>query len=185
MKREFLQNLKVGDAPLSKEVIDAIMTENGADIEAAKKPYADYDTVKSQLEAARTTIEGLKGQDIETARQSAREWEEKYNTAVSDSAKKLADMEFNHSLEAAINAKKGRDAKAIIAMLDVEALKQSKNQSADITTAIDSLIKDKGYLFESNETPPPYSQGAGTDTGGAAGQFNFGFHGIRAHETGK
>lgn len=29
MKREFLQNLKVGDQPLSKEVIDAIMTENG------------------------------------------------------------------------------------------------------------------------------------------------------------
>lgn len=29
MKREFLQNLKVGDQPLSKEVIDAILAENG------------------------------------------------------------------------------------------------------------------------------------------------------------
>ena len=37
MKREFLQNFKVGDQPLSKEVIDAIMEENGRDIEAAKK----------------------------------------------------------------------------------------------------------------------------------------------------
>lgn len=36
MKREFLQNLKVGDASLSKEIIDAIMAENGRDIEAAK-----------------------------------------------------------------------------------------------------------------------------------------------------
>ena len=36
MKRDFLLNLKVGDQPLSKEVIDAIMAENGRDIERAK-----------------------------------------------------------------------------------------------------------------------------------------------------
>ena len=36
MKREFLQNLKVGETALTKEVIDAIMAENGRDIEAAK-----------------------------------------------------------------------------------------------------------------------------------------------------
>lgn len=39
MNREFLQNFKVGDQPLPKEVIDAIMDENGRDIEAAKKPF--------------------------------------------------------------------------------------------------------------------------------------------------
>ena len=43
MKREFLQNIKVGDAALPSEVIDAIMAENGRDVEAAKKPFADYD----------------------------------------------------------------------------------------------------------------------------------------------
>lgn len=37
MKREFLQNLKVGEEALPKEVIDAIMAENGRDIEAAVK----------------------------------------------------------------------------------------------------------------------------------------------------
>ena len=45
MKREFLQNFKVGEESLPKEVIDAIMAENGRDIQAAKdaavKPYAD------------------------------------------------------------------------------------------------------------------------------------------------
>lgn len=43
MKREFLQNFKVGDQALPKEIIDAIMDENGRDIEAAKKPFADMD----------------------------------------------------------------------------------------------------------------------------------------------
>ena len=37
MKREFLQNLKVGELSLTKEVIDAIMAENGRDIESAKQ----------------------------------------------------------------------------------------------------------------------------------------------------
>ena len=56
MKREFLQNFKVGDQPLSKEVIDAIMAENGRDIEAAKKPFADYDHLKTRMD----TIKFLK-----------------------------------------------------------------------------------------------------------------------------
>lgn len=185
MKREFLQNFKVGDTPLPKEIVDAIMDENGKDIEAAKKPYADYDTIKSQLETARTTLKGFEGQDIETVRKSAADWEEKYNTALSDSKNKIAEMEFKHSLEGAITAKKGRNAKAIIANLDVEALKKSKNREADINTALDELAKESSYLFESNETPPPYSNGAGTDPNAPSGQFNFGFTGIRAHETGK
>ena len=64
MKTEFLQNLKVGDQPLSKEVIDAILAENGRDIEAAKKPYADYDHIKEQLDEAQKTIKGFQDADI-------------------------------------------------------------------------------------------------------------------------
>lgn len=37
MKREFLQSLTVGDTALPKDVIDAIMAENGRDIELAKQ----------------------------------------------------------------------------------------------------------------------------------------------------
>lgn len=33
MKREFLQELRVGDLPLPKQVVDAIMAENGRDIQ--------------------------------------------------------------------------------------------------------------------------------------------------------
>ena len=52
MERKFLENLKVGDQPLTKEIIDAIMQENGRDIEAAKKPFEDYDHIKGQLKIA-------------------------------------------------------------------------------------------------------------------------------------
>ncbi len=37
MKREFLQSFKVGEQPLPKEIIDAIMAQNGQDIQQAKQ----------------------------------------------------------------------------------------------------------------------------------------------------
>lgn len=187
MKREFLSNLKVGDQPLSKEVIDAIMAENGRGIEAAKKPFADYDHLKTQLDEAQKTIQGFKDQDIEGIRKSAKDWEEKYNQAVKDHEAKLADMAFDRKIEEAITGAKGKNAKAIKALLDVDTLKASKNQDADIKAAMDALQKDSGYLFGDEGNPPPYSAGAGTGGAGDpnAGAFNFGFTGIRAHETGK
>ena len=164
MKTEFLQNFKVNDQPLSKEIIDAILAENGRDIEAAKKPFADYDTIKSQLGEAQKTIKGFQdsGAGIESVRKSAKEWEDKYNAAVSESNQKIADMAFDHALEAAITGANGRNAKAIRALLDVDTLKSSKNQEADIKAALEAVQKDNGYLFDDGSTPPPYAGGTGT-----------------------
>ena len=188
MKTEFLQNLKVGDQPLSKEVIDAIMAENGRDIEAAKKPFADYGHLKTQLDEAQKTIKGFQdqGNDIEAVRRSAKDWEEKYNQAVKDHETKLAEMAFDKDIEEAISKAKGKNAKAIKALLDVDTLKKSTNRAADIDAALKAVAKDNDYLFDDGGNPPPYSPGAGT--GGLGGKdtgFNFGFTGIRARETGK
>lgn len=166
MKREFLQNLKVGDQSLSKEVIDAIMAENGRDIENAKAPFADYDTLKSQLAEAQKTIKGFQdqGADIEAVRRTAKEWEDKYNQAVADHNQKMTDMAFDRALETAITGAKGRSVKAIRALLDVDALKGSKNQEADIKTALEAVQKENGYLFDTGATPPRYAPGTGTGT---------------------
>ena len=162
MKREFLQNFKVGDQPLSKEIIDEIMAENGRDIEAAKKPFADYDTIKSQLSEAQKTISGFKEQDIDTIKQSAKDWEKKYNDAIAESNRKIADMEFSHALDAAITGAKGKSTKAIRALLDIDTLRSSKNQETDIKAALEALRKDSGYLFDDGKTPPPYAGKTGT-----------------------
>ena len=177
MKREFLQNLKVGDQPLSKEVIDAIMSENGRDIEAAKKPFADYDTIKSQLDEAQKTIKGFQDQDIEGVRKSAKDWEEKYNQAIEDHKQQMANMAFDRSLDDAIAGVKGKNAKAIKALLDVESLQKSNNQEADIKAALEALKKDSGYLFDA-EAAPPYAPGAGT--GGFTGKYDSQTAAIRA-----
>lgn len=172
MKREFLQNIKVGDQALPKEVIDSIMEEYGRGINAEKAKYADYDTVKTQLDEAQKTIKGLQEQDIEGVRKSAKEWEEKYNQAIADHKQQMADMAFDQSLDSAISGAKGRNAKAIKALLDMEALKKSTNQDADIKAALESLKKDSAYLFEDPSKAPPYAPGAGAGTGVYSGKYD-------------
>ena len=186
MKREFLLNFKVAGAQLPAEVIDAIMAENGRDIEAAKKPFADYDSIRDQLQTAKDSLKAFEGMDVQKLQGQIAQLQA--DLAAKDAAHQteLANMAFDRALDDAITGAKGRNSKAIKALLDLEALKGSKNQANDITAALEGLKKDSGYLFEDAGTPPPYSAGAGT--GGVGGQntgFNFGFTGVRAHDTGK
>ena len=168
MKREFLLNFKVNEQPLPKEIIDAIMAENGRDIQQAKdtavQPYADYDDLKGQLATANTTIQNLQAQqgDGLVDGKSAQQWKEAHDQAVANHGKELDSIKFQHTLEQAITGAKGRNTKAITAMLDVEALKGSEDQQAAITAALEDLKKDSGYLFDTEGTPPPYAGGTGT-----------------------
>ena len=155
MKREFLQSFSVGDMPLPKEVIDAIMAENGRDIQKVKANFADYEDIKEKLS---------KLQQDQSFEEAAKEWEEKYNRAVEDHKKELAQMVFDRTLHKSIGKCKGRNAKAITALLDVEALQASENQTDAIEEALENLKKDCRYLFE-GDVPPPYARGTGAYQG--------------------
>lgn len=162
MKREFLQNFKVNEQPLPKEIIDAIMDENGRDIEAAKKSFADYDSIKEQLQTAKDGLKAFEGVDVAQLQSKIADLQGELNAKDTEWQGKLADMAFDHALESAITGANGRNAKAIRALLDVETLKGSKNQEADIKSALEGLKKDSGYLFDDGQTPPPYAGGTGT-----------------------
>ena len=161
MKRDFLQNLKVGEEPLPKEVIDAIMDENGRDITKAKadavKPYADYQTIKDEYQR-------LKDQQSDNMidGKTAQQWKEAHDQAVEAHKKELEGVTFQHTLDAAITGAKGRNTKAITAMLDLDALRGSEDQPKAIKEALEKLKKESDYLFETEGTPPPYARGTGT-----------------------
>lgn len=165
MKREFLQNLKVGEEALPKEVIDAIMAENGRDITAAKeaavKPYVDYQTIKEENER-------LKGQQSNNLvdGKTAQQWKEEHDNAVSAHQKELGNIKFQNVLDAEIAGAKGKNAKAITALLDVETLRGSEDQRQAIKAALEGLKKDSGYLFDTEQAPPPYAPGTGAPGGG-------------------
>lgn len=169
MQREFLQNLKVGDAPLPKEVIDAIMAENERDIENAKKPYADYDGIKEQLDTAKASLKAMEGVDVKDLHGQIAKLQGDLAAKDQEYQGKLADMAFDGALKVAIASAKGRNAGAIIGALGPEkitALKRSKDQTKDIAAALGELKKDSAFLFDTGETPPPYSHGAGGPSGG-------------------
>ena len=124
MKREFLQNLTMGDQPLTKEVIDAIMEEHGKSVQKAKV------------------------------------WQEKYEQADAQFQAQLQQVRFEHLLETAITKAGGRNARAITALLDMEAL-QNSGDSAAVDAALGQLKDQCGYLFEDLQTPPPYAANTG------------------------
>ena len=64
MDTKFLQSLRVGEQPLPKEVVDAILVENQRDVEAAKKPFLDYEAIKEQLAAAKEGLKAFEGVDV-------------------------------------------------------------------------------------------------------------------------
>ena len=148
MKREFLQAFKVGDSPLPKEVIDAIMEENGRDINNAKaaavKPYEDYEAIRQENDRlkADSLADGM----------TAAQWKEK-----------LAQVEFENVLHAAISSLGGRNAKAITALLELDTLSKSENRQEAICAALENLKLSDGYLF-AQDAPPPYARGTGAHT---------------------
>lgn len=170
MKKEFLQNFKVGGQALPDDVIQAILDENGRDVEAAKAPYADYDSIRDQLDIAKKTLKSFEGVDVNDLRGKIATLQNDMAVKESDYQGKLADMAFDHALERAITGAQGRNAKAIRALLDVDTLKASKNQEADIKSALDALKKDSGYLFDDGTKPPPYA--ANTGLGGGGGSYD-------------
>ena len=171
MKREFLQNIQVEGKPLTKEIIESIMEEYGKGITAEQAKYSDYETVKSQLSEAQKTIAGLQktGTTLEEAQKAAKDWEDKYNAAVKKHTQELADRDFYAAVEAGIIKAKGKNAKAIMALLDLDSLKGSKNQAQDIASALEACQKENGYLFGEAQTPPPYAAGTGASGGAASG----------------
>ena len=171
MKRKFLE-----DMGLTKEQVDGIMAENGTDIEAAKKDLEQVKTeleqAKTQLQEANTTIDGFK--DYDQVKSQVEEYKTKYEQSRVEYEGKIADIQFGQSLEAAITAAGGRNTKAVKALLDVDSLKQSKDQTADIKAAIEACQKENTYLFGANEpinspvAPTGGAGGAGIDTNTAA-----------------
>lgn len=188
MKAEFLQNFKVGDTPLPKEVVDAILAENTRDVEVAVKPFADYEAIKAQLATATEGLKAFQGVDVKDLQGQIATLQGKLDTQAKEHAAQVADLAFDGTLKEAITAARGRSAAAILGELGEEkitALKASKNQAADIKAALEGLKKDSGYLFEADETPPPYAAGTGTMPPPGGSVFNFGFTGVRAPAAGK
>jgi hypothetical protein len=148
---------------------EEIDKEVSAEIGKGFVSKADFNAKNEELKAAKgrlgeanQTIEGFQSLDIEGIKKAAEEWKAKAEKAEADAAAKIADLEFQSLLSSAITRAKGKNEKAVAALLDLDALKASKDQERDLKSALEALKGEHGYLFETEQTPPPYAPGTGT-----------------------
>ena len=162
MKREFLKAFELDDA-----VIDQIMDESIKDIEREKgkatTAITERNTLQTQLADVQEQLKAFEGVDVAELQGKITALNKDLSDKDTEYQSKIADMTFSGSLTAAISALNGKSAKAISAMLDVDGLRASKNQEADIKTALEALKESDGYLFEQAKTPPHYAAGTGNE----------------------
>ena len=127
----------------------------------------DLAAEKRRADEAVETLKGFEGKDFDAITKERDEWQRKHNELVETHKKETEEREFSEGLSAAITEAKGKNAKAIMALLDLDKLRGSKNRDKDIKTALDSLRTESGYLFEDNGGDPKFTDPKGN--GGTGG----------------
>lgn len=134
------------------------------------KTMTDYDNQAKKLDAANETIkandtamkdlqdklDGFKDVDVSGLNQRINDLETEKANIQKDYDAKIADRDFNDLVKENIAAANGKNAKAIMALLDVETLKASKNQKENIAAALKALTEaeDSKMLFGAPEPNP-------------------------------
>lgn len=152
------------EVPADKEAgLNSAVAEN-------YKPVADYDKQKEKLDAANKTIEandvaikdlqtkldGFKNVDVSGLNKRISDLEAEKANIQKEYDTKIADRDFDDLVKESITAAKGKNVRAITALLDVPALKASKNQKEDVAAALKALTEkeDSKMLFgEPDPTP--------------------------------
>ena len=100
------------------------------------------------------------GKALQQAKQSARDWEEKFTQAEEAYKTQVAQLEFSNLLGRAISDAGGRNEKAIAALLDLDAIQASQDRTKAAQEAVAVVKEENPYLFRS--PMPLYAVGTGT-----------------------
>ena len=127
----------------------------------------DLAAEKKRADDAVATLKGFEGKDFDAITRERDKWKKDYEETVAAHKKEQEEREFSSVLETAITDAKGKNPKAIMALLDLDTLRSSRNQEKDIRAALDALRKESGYLFDDNGGNPAFAKR--NDNGGAGG----------------
>lgn len=168
MKTEFLKGLG-----LEKEVIDKIMAENGKDVAAEQaktvKAESERDSYKEQLDTATSSLEKFKDVDPAAMQSEINKLNQQIKDQQAAFDAKEADRMFHDTISKAIKEAGGRNEKSVMALLDMEGLKSSKDQTEDIKKALEAVKKSDSYLFGADE---PFFNPVGPTGGDLGGGDN-------------
>lgn len=168
MKREFLKDMKLTD-----EQIDAIMAENGKDVNGLKEQVnsltTEKDGLQSQLTERDTQLKDLKGKvkdsdeltaEIDQLQKANKEAKEKYEADLTAQQKSFL-------VDKALNSAGARNAKAVSSLLDLDSVEVKDGQLTGLDDQLKALRDSDSYLFKEDPQPSePQPQGGVRITGG-------------------
>lgn len=195
MKREFLKELGLTD-----EQVNQIMTENGNDIENLRKEVetktkeletlnTKYESTQNSLKDANKQIKSYKEMDIEGIKNSAAEWEEKYNKDTAELNEKLSQQQRDYAMNTYFAGIKFSSESAKRGIIE-----QFKEQNFELKDGKfiggDEFIKGlkesdaAAFVTEKPEGPslPTFTKGTASKGApeGTGNGFGFNFTGVRA-----
>ena len=170
--------------------IHEILKEHGLEVPADKKTEfdkvwkdnyrtkAEYDKAIEQRDAHKTSLgdvnaklKEFEGIDVNDLKGQITKLQGDLKAKDDEYAAKEAERVFNDTLNEAIKSAGGRNPKSIAALLDVKALRESKDQSEDIKKALETVKESDAYLFGSDEpfyNPVGKTGGSGSGDSGLA-----------------
>ncbi len=166
MKTEMLKELG-----LTQEQIDQIMAENGKDVQAEQAKATAKD---NELSKANETIKGLQdavkkfdGVDVDKLKQSAVDWEAKYNTDVAAERAKAENLKKEYDLKDALKAQGVLDPDYLIFKHGgIEKFAFADGKPVGLEDITKPYKESSPHLFIQQENKPPIKTGLSHQGGG-------------------
>lgn len=136
---------------LTEEQVEFVMSEYGKELNPLK---AERDSYKTQLDTAQASLKAMEGVDPVALNRKITDLTTQLSGKDTEIANIRADYAFHDAVKEAIRKSGARNEKTVMALLDLDTLKASKNQQADITAAVEAVKKDNDYLFQSAKPVP-------------------------------
>lgn len=132
----------------STSIVKAV-DENYKPIADWQKQHDKVQNLTEQLDTAKETLKKFDGIDADGLKKQVEDLQKELEDKDTEYQEKIADRDFQDMLKDAIANAKGKNAKAITALLDVDSLKASKNQKEDVEAALKKLTEaeDSKMLF--------------------------------------
>lgn len=173
MKRDFLKNLGIED----NDIISKILDENSADIGRAKGELETYKTKVTDLEKDNKTKDDIiadlqkKVDTIDGLNQKISQLETDKTNLTNDLNTKVSTIQKDHAIEGAIRDAKGKNVKAIKALLDNEKITFENGELSGLSDQLDALksAEDSSMLFGDVQTPPAGTHPNNPPSGGNGG----------------
>lgn len=144
--------LKEAGITLTEEQSTSItkaVDENYKPIADWQKQHDKVQNLTEQLDTAKETLKKFDGIDADGLKKQVEDLQKELEDKDTEYQEKIADRDFQDMLKDAIANAKGKNTKAITALLDVDNLKASKNQKEDVEAALKKLTEaeDSKMLF--------------------------------------